>query len=145
MVSANACQFDELIYLEILFFIYELTVDGIPYMYVFPRLSTMILFSQEENQRQLFRKIRMGEFEVSPTVIYFIYPRVATIFRRSSPSSCFPFRPAWPPPSAYCVLLVLEVMGPGVNSLGEPLVGITGPFEVLLHATNKKGRTPVLK
>ena len=31
-------------------------------------------------------------------------------------------------------------MGAGVSSLGEPLVGITGPFEVLLHATNKKGR-----
>lgn len=31
--------------------------------YNFARLSTMILFSQEENQRQLFRKIRMGEFE----------------------------------------------------------------------------------
>ena len=31
----------------------------------------MDLFLQEENQRQLFRKIRMGEYEVSPSAIFF--------------------------------------------------------------------------
>ena len=60
MVSAIACQFDDLyLFWKFCSSFLELTVDGTPWFFT----TFYNLFSQEENQRQLFRKIRMGEFE----------------------------------------------------------------------------------